>query len=97
MFDVLYRHKNVAFSKCQNLMNEQRVKDKSTGFFSVMVDLGSPVTRFRFYHRKKKQMETAMNISVISTDRSLHDLTYRIFLVYSLLITCQLFNVIENK
>lgn len=55
MFDVLYRHKNVAFSKCQNLMNEQRVKDKSTGvFFSVMVDLGSPVTRFRFYHRKKK-------------------------------------------
>lgn len=35
-------------------MNEQRVKDKATGFFSVMVDLGSPVTRFRFYHRKKK-------------------------------------------
>lgn len=33
MFDVLYRHKNVAFSKCQNLMNEQRVKDKSTGVF----------------------------------------------------------------
>lgn len=54
MFDVLYRHKNVAFSKCQNLMNEQRVKDKATGVFSVMVDLGSPVTRFRFYHRKKK-------------------------------------------
>lgn len=67
------------------------------GFFLLWLTLGPQWRGSGFITVKKKQMETAMNISVISTDRSLHDLTYRIFLVYSLLITCQLFNVIENK
>lgn len=88
--------KNVAFSKCHNLMNEQRVQDRATGVFFWLGSTLDPLWRGTCFITVKKQMETAMNVLVINPDRSAR--TYnRIFLVQRLLITCHLFNVIENK
>lgn len=54
MFDVLYRHKKRSvLEMSQSDEWAACIRQSDWGFFFVRVDLGSPVTRYMFYHGKK--------------------------------------------
>lgn len=96
VFDVLYRHKKRSvLEMSQSDEWAACIRQSDWGFFLLGSTL-DPLWRGTCFITVKKQMETAMNVLVINPDRSAR--TYnRIFLVQRLLITCHLFNVIENK